>query len=101
MSSDAPSRIEKGVQRPLAIEIRVDGEPIAAVPGEALASALLASGQRAFRRTERRGELRGPYCNMGVCFECVVDVDGAPVQACMTPVREGMQVSTGVARAPG
>jgi predicted molibdopterin-dependent oxidoreductase YjgC len=99
--SDAPSRIEEGVQRPAAIEIRVDGEPIAAVPGESLASALLASGRRVFRRTDRRGEPRGPYCNMGVCFECVVDVDGAPVQACMTPVRAGMHVSTGVDRARG
>ena len=89
------------MRRPAPVEIRVDGEATAAVPGESLASALLASGRRAFRRTERHGTLRGPYCNMGVCFECVVDVDGVPTQACMTPVREGMQVTTGVPRARG
>jgi D-hydroxyproline dehydrogenase subunit gamma len=99
--SDTPSRIEQGVRRPAAIEIQVDGEATVAVPGESLASALLASGRRAFRRTERRGEVRGPYCNMGVCFECVIEVDGALVQACMTPVRAGMQVATGVPRAAG
>jgi predicted molibdopterin-dependent oxidoreductase YjgC len=99
--SDTPSRIERGVRRPTAIEIQVDGETTVAVPGESLASALLASGRRAFRRTERRGEVRGPYCNMGVCFECVIEVDGRLVQACMTPVRAGMQVATGVPRAQG
>jgi D-hydroxyproline dehydrogenase subunit gamma len=99
--SDTPSRIEQGVRRPAAIEIQVDGEATVAVPGESLASALLASGRRAFRRPERRGEVRGPYCNMGVCFECVIEVDGALVQACMTPVRAGMQVATGVPRAAG
>jgi predicted molibdopterin-dependent oxidoreductase YjgC len=30
---------------------------------------------------------------MGVCFECLVEIDGVPNrQGCMTPVREGMQV---------
>jgi predicted molibdopterin-dependent oxidoreductase YjgC len=39
------------------------------------------------------GEPRAPYCMMGVCFECLVEVDGVPnVQACMTSVREGMTV---------
>lgn len=87
------------MRRPASVEIEVDGEVTPAVPGESLASALLASGRRAFGRTERRGTLRGPYCNMGVCFECVVEVDGVPTQACMTPVRGGMRVTTGVARA--
>ena len=36
---------------------------------------------------------RGPFCMMGVCFDCLVEIDGVPnVQGCMTPVREGMQV---------
>jgi NADH dehydrogenase/NADH:ubiquinone oxidoreductase subunit G len=30
---------------------------------------------------------------MGVCFDCLVEVDGAPNrQACLTPVREGMVI---------
>jgi D-hydroxyproline dehydrogenase subunit gamma len=99
--SDTPSRIEQGVRRPAAIEIQVDGEATVAVPGESLASALLASGRRAFRRTERRGEVRGPYCNMGVCFECVVEVDGVRTRACMTTVRAGMIVRTAVGRVRG
>jgi predicted molibdopterin-dependent oxidoreductase YjgC len=91
-----PARIEDGVSRPGAVEIQIDGEPAMAFPGESLAAALIVSGHRAFRRTSRLGETRGPYCNMGVCFDCVVEADGALVQACMTPVHAGMRVTTGL-----
>lgn len=89
------TRIEHGVQRPPAVAIEVDGVQMQAYPGESLATALLAGGVRAFWRTQS-GAPRGPVCNMGVCFECVVAVDGRPgVRACATPVREGMRVETG------
>jgi predicted molibdopterin-dependent oxidoreductase YjgC len=88
------SRIEHDVRRPAPVTIEVDGEALAAYPGESLAAALLAAGRRAFRTTAG-GEPRGPFCNMGVCFDCLVEVDGeANVRACMTPVREGMRVGT-------
>jgi hypothetical protein len=80
-----------------ALELLVDGVPVEAFPGETVATALLASGRRAFRRTAQ-GDLRGPFCNMGVCFECLVTVDGVPgVRACVTTVRPGMAIATGVA----
>jgi predicted molibdopterin-dependent oxidoreductase YjgC len=82
------------VRRPDAVEIVVDGARIRAFPGESVAAALLSDGRRAFRVTAR-GEPRGPFCNMGVCFECVVEVDGARVRACLAPVRAGMVVRTG------
>lgn len=89
------TRIEHGVTRPAPVAIEVDGERVDAYPGESLATALLASGVRAFRRT-RTGAPRGPVCNMGVCFECAVTVDGEPgVRACATPVRAGLRVETG------
>jgi D-hydroxyproline dehydrogenase subunit gamma len=89
------TRIEHGVSRPAPVAIDVDGARVDAYPGESLATALLAAGVRVFRRTPS-GAPRGPVCNMGVCFECVVAVDGEPgVRACATPVREGMRVETG------
>lgn len=70
----------------------VDGQPVAAYPGETVAAALLAAGFRTFRSGTVGGP-RGPVCNMGICFECVVTVDGVTnVRACMTPVRPGMKV---------
>lgn len=92
-------RIEHAVGRPAAVAIEVDGARVDAYPGESLATALLAAGVRTFRRS-RSGALRGPVCNMGVCFECLVTVEGEPhVRACATPVREGMRVRTAAGEA--
>jgi len=88
-------RLTHGVQRPEPVRISVDGENLEAYPGESLATALLAGGRRVFRRTPS-GAPRGPLCNMGVCFDCIVTVDGAGLtRACMTEVRDGMVVRTG------
>jgi len=36
---------------------------------------------------------RGPFCLMGSCFDCLVEIDGIPNrQACMVEVTEGMTV---------
>lgn len=41
------------------------------------------------------GSLRAPYCLMGVCFECLMEINGeAEVQSCLVTVREGMTVQT-------
>jgi len=87
-------RLEKGVERPAPVTIEVDGNAIPAYEGETVATALLAAGVRTFHTTSS-GMPRAPYCNMGVCFECEVEIDGALlVRACMTPVRAGMRVRT-------
>lgn len=89
------TRLERGVSRPPPVAIEVDGTRIDWFPGESVATALLAAGVRTFRRTAS-GAPRGPFCNMGVCFECVVTVDGeGGVRACTAPVRAGMRVETG------
>lgn len=72
--------------------IQVDGQAIPARPGQTVAAALLAAGRRTWRRT-LRGQPRGLFCGMGVCFECLVTVDGvADQRACMTLAQPGMQV---------
>jgi aerobic-type carbon monoxide dehydrogenase small subunit (CoxS/CutS family) len=87
-------RIDTDTQRGPAVTITVDGTPIQAFLGETVAGALLASGQRAWRRTAQ-GEPRGLFCGMGICFDCTVTVDGIPnVRACLTPVSDGMEITT-------
>jgi aerobic-type carbon monoxide dehydrogenase small subunit (CoxS/CutS family) len=77
------------------LTILVDGEPVAAFAGESVATVLLALGRRTFRHTEH-GAPRGLFCGMGVCFDCLVTVDGVEnVRACLTPVTEGMVIATG------
>jgi glycine/D-amino acid oxidase-like deaminating enzyme len=74
------------------IRIRFDGAEIEALPGETIAAALAAADIVALRKT-RGGAPRGPFCGMGVCFDCLVTVDGRPSQrACLTPVAPGMDV---------
>ncbi len=61
--------------------------------GETVAAALLASGMGVFRETAVSGAARGPWCMMGVCFDCLVEIDGVGNrQACMVEVTPGMVV---------
>ncbi len=88
-------RIDGAVRRGPEIEIVVDGLPIRAFEGECVAAALLASGRRTLRTTARRGEPRGMYCGIGVCFDCVMTIDGRPnVRTCQTRVRAGMRIES-------
>ena len=75
------------------VKLSLDGRPVTAYEGESVAGMLLAEGHVATRTTQA-GEPRGVYCGMGVCFDCLVVVDGVPnTRACVTWVREGMVVS--------
>lgn len=78
--------------RGAAVTIRVDGRDVPAFAGESLAAALLAAGILHLRDSPRAGAPRGALCFMGVCQECVVQVDDATAQACLVPVRQGMTV---------
>lgn len=84
-------RLADGARRE--VTIHFDGQPVSAREGDSVAAALLAAGHAATRTTPGGGEPRGPYCMMGVCFDCLVEIDGTSnVQACMTLVRDGMKV---------
>lgn len=75
------------------VSILVDGEPVSAVEGDSVAAALLVAGVFDFRKTPVTGAARGPFCMMGICFDCLVAIDGKPSQqACMTMVRDGMRI---------
>lgn len=81
-----------GLERGRVISIELDGEAVETHEGETVAAVLLALGDASTRRTVG-GETRGIYCGMGVCFDCLVVVDGVPnTRACMTWVRDGLRV---------
>lgn len=82
----------ENVERTIPITIKVNGEPVTAYAGESIAAALMASGHRAYRTTAG-GSPRGLFCGMGICFDCLVTVNGVPnVRACMTEVSDGCKV---------
>ncbi|WP_313523106.1 (2Fe-2S)-binding protein [Shinella sp.] len=77
------------------VGIVVDGKPFEVDATISVAAALLGLGMTAVRRSVVTDEPRGPYCLMGICFECLVTIDGVQNrQACMVPVREGMVISS-------
>lgn len=77
------------------VMIDFNGVPLALPADATLAAGLLAVGVRRFRSSPVGGEPRSPYCMMGVCFECLLEVDGVPSQqSCLVQVRGGMRVRT-------
>lgn len=78
-----------------AIAFTIDGERAQAIAGDTVAAALLANGIEHCRTTPVSNARRAPYCMMGVCFECLVTIDGVGNrQACLIPVHEGMRIET-------
>ena len=76
------------------VPIHIDGRPVAAEAGESLAAVLLRQPEGWSRTTPVLESPRAPYCMMGVCFECLVEVEGlGEVQGCLTPVQDGMSVT--------
>lgn len=75
------------------VNVTFNGKPLSLPAGRSVAAGLLAAGVQRFRATPVSGSPRAPYCMMGVCFECLVEIDGAANrQACLVEVREGMQI---------
>lgn len=74
------------------VQATFGGEPISCAPGASVAAALIATGKNAWRET-RSGASRGLFCGIGVCFDCLVEIDGESGQrACMIPLADGMDV---------
>jgi len=76
-----------------AVSFRFEGREIEGLEGDTVAAALLAAGVDSLKDAPVSGDPRSPYCMMGVCFECLVEIDGAGhQQACLIPIRQGMDV---------
>ena len=79
----------------MTISIVVDGERFSVKPGISLAGALFEVGKKTTRQTARSQHPRSLFCGMGVCYDCVVNVDGRDnVRACQTLVQNEMQIRT-------
>ena len=82
------------MELPEEFDIEVDGEKMPARRGQTIAAAILASGRRTFRKTRHHAP-RGPYCGIGLCYECRMRVAGVPnVRTCVTFAEPGCRVET-------
>ena len=77
------------------VQIMVDDRLVECHAGETIAAALTQAGIDAWRTTRRGGARRGLFCGIGVCFDCLVAVNGErPVRACLATVRAGDRILT-------
>ncbi len=85
------------------VEVFVEGAPVRVLQGASAAAAVLIAGAFRIRETPVSGAPRLPYCMMGVCFDCLSEIDGVPNrQACLVPAVPGMRIAVQHgARRPG
>lgn len=78
---------------PETVRVSINGTPVEVPAGQSVWSALALSGQIVTRKAALSGEDRSAYCAMGVCFECMVEIDGEPnQQACLRRVAPDMVI---------
>jgi len=84
------------IQRGKPIEVIINGRKVQAFEGELVSTILTSEGITVFGRKAETGRPCGVYCGMGVCYECLVTIDGtANLRACQTPAAGGMVIDTG------
>lgn len=75
------------------VTVSIEGQSIKVPGGESVAAAVLASGMGYTRTSLVSGTPRAPFCLMGVCYECLMVINGQPNQrACRARVEEGMSI---------
>jgi sarcosine oxidase subunit alpha len=81
------------IKRKEKVKLSVNGQEISAYKGETLLAALIAAGYKKLKKSPLNEEPRGALCGMGVCFECIVTVNGVPnIRSCMTEVENNMEI---------
>lgn len=77
------------------IEVTLNNQKVTAPLGTTVAALALSQGLRTTRTTPVSGSQRAPFCMMGVCYDCLMVIDGkANQRACATYIKQGMRVET-------
>ena len=75
------------------VEIIFEGKPLKVAAGQTVAAALMGEGEMIFRASPVSNNPRGAFCMMGICYECLLEINDLPgQQGCMIPVRDGMKI---------
>ena len=85
----------ENIERGDPFTIQVDGESVNAYHGETLAAVLLSAGKMVMRKTFKTQKATGYYCGMGICHECLVEMeDGTKIRSCQTLAEPHMEIKT-------
>ncbi|MEY2634588.1 MAG: hypothetical protein RIS75_528 [Actinomycetota bacterium] len=77
------------------ISITIDGEQHEVAEGISVAAALMSVQKRSWRLTRHNQQPRGVFCGIGVCFDCLVTINGvANVRACLDLVQPNDVITT-------
>jgi predicted molibdopterin-dependent oxidoreductase YjgC len=77
------------------VKLTFDDREVDFRPGQTVGAALIAAGVLSWRTTRIESKPRGIFCGIGVCFDCLVIIDGLPNErACLAMARDGMRVQT-------
>jgi D-hydroxyproline dehydrogenase subunit gamma len=82
------------VQRGPSIRILLNGSKVMAFAGETVATLLITEGHTGFTKEKSSTHAKGVYCGIGICFECLVQVNGENLRACQTYLKEDMRIET-------
>ena len=75
------------------MRIYLNGVEVEAIENESVGTFLLTRRQQVLRKTRFNDQPRGMFCGIGVCFDCIVTIDGiANQRACITQLRDGMRI---------
>jgi predicted molibdopterin-dependent oxidoreductase YjgC len=80
-------------ERQNTVTVTLDGKSVSLPTGMNLAAALFGIGETISRISPTSHQPCSPHCLMGVCFECMMEIDGAQRQACLAEVRDGMVIN--------
>ncbi len=74
------------------VRVSLENRSVMLPGGMNLAAALLGAGEIISRVSPTSKKPCSPHCLMGVCHECLMEIDGINRQACMTTVTQGMVI---------
>lgn len=92
---------QQELKRGKPVLITINQIKLTAYEGELVSTVLHCEGIHVFQRKPMNAKPSGIYCGMGICYECLVTINGVPnVRACQTPVTDGMTISTDIVEDP-
>lgn len=80
------------------VALHINGRSLLIRAGTSVAAALRIADETHIGMTRRSvlGQARAPFCGMGICQECRVNIDGRRRLACQTRCENGMVVEVAV-----
>ena len=75
------------------VSIVFEGKKLHVEDGQTVAAALLSKGYFVFRDSKISFKPRSVFCMMGICFDCLMVIDGfRGQQSCLVQVKDGMEI---------